>query len=80
LQNWNCPNLLWDLMVARGGRNFAPRTLSQIDLRQSKIQNLGRAALGNKNVGWLDVAVNNAFPHTLSLISAACPYQKLRPP
>ncbi len=31
------------------------------DLRQPEIENLGVSALGNKDVGRLDVAMNNAF-------------------
>ena len=42
-------------------RNVARRTACRRDLRQPKIQNLGVSALGDKDVGGLDVAVDDAF-------------------
>src|ERR1700687_5600449 len=42
-------------------RNFARRTICETDLCQSKVQNLGVAAFGDKDVGWLDVPVDDAF-------------------
>ena len=41
--------------------NVARRTARQTDLRQSKVQNLGVATLGDENVRRLDVAVDDAF-------------------
>ncbi len=42
-------------------RNLARRTTRWCDFRQPKIENLGVAALGNKNIGGLDIAVDNAL-------------------
>ena len=42
-------------------RNSARRTACETDLRQPEIQNLGVSALGDKDVGGLDVAVDDAF-------------------
>jgi hypothetical protein len=39
---------------------LARRTARQIDLRQTKVQNLGVSALGDKNVCWLNVAMHDA--------------------
>ena len=41
--------------------NLAGRTARGCDLRQPEIQNLGVAALGDKNIGGFDVAVDDAF-------------------
>ncbi len=42
-------------------RNLARRTGCDHDLRQSEVQNLGVAALGDKDVRWFDVAVDYAL-------------------
>jgi hypothetical protein len=41
------------------GRNLARRTACQADLRQSKIQYLGVTTLSDKNIGGLDISVND---------------------
>src|ERR1022692_1356212 len=42
-------------------RNVPRRTARKTDLRQPKVQNFGVSALRNKNVGRLDVAMNDPF-------------------
>src|ERR1700733_14536526 len=42
-------------------RNLARRTRCNHDLCQPEVENLGMPTLGDENVGWLDVAVNDAF-------------------
>ena len=41
--------------------DLARRALRDRDLRQSEVENLGVTALGDENVGGLDVAVDDAF-------------------
>ena len=41
--------------------SVARRTAGKRNLRQTEVENLGVAALGDKDVGGLDVAVNDAF-------------------
>ncbi len=60
------PGLVRVLFVNRarlcvGRCDLARRTASRCDLRQPEIENLGVPALGDKNVGGLDVAVDDSL-------------------
>ena len=45
----------------RLGCCFCPSAASRHHFCQSEVENLGVAALSDENVGWLDVAVDDAF-------------------
>jgi hypothetical protein len=47
--------------LSRGCRYLAGRTASGCDFRQSEIENLGVSALGDEDIGRLDVAVDDSF-------------------
>ena len=48
-------------LLGRGSRRFDHSAADWRHFRQTEVQNLGMAALGHKNVGRLNVAVDDPF-------------------